>query len=175
MGSFLQTSYAQLQVPGEPTIYNDSQAQYIQANGLDNPIRAGAYAAIRNPDSQWKISEIEGVQGLDNQIDSHTAAKIQTLQIINNMINYALSLLSFVALIYLMYHGFIILTAAGDDSKYKEGLKWIKYALIAIGGIGLSWIFISTIFWVVNSFANGKTPEWAPIKTSMTQITNKLS
>jgi hypothetical protein len=89
------------------------------------------------------------------------------------MINYALASLSLVALIYLMYHGFIILTAAGDDSKYKEGMKGIKYALIAIGGIGLSWIFISTIFRVVNSFANGKTPEGAALKTSIV-ITNNL-
>ena len=51
MASWLQTSYAQLEIPGEPTIYNESQTQYLKADGLDNPLRAGAYAAIKNPES----------------------------------------------------------------------------------------------------------------------------
>jgi len=175
MASWLQTSYAQLEIPGEPTIYNESQTQYLKADGLDNPLRAGAYAAIKNPESVWTTSQINGVQWVNNEIQTYTDAKLQTLQIINNMINYALGSLSLVALIYLMYHGFIILTAAGDDSKYKEGMKGIKYALIAIWGIGLSWILISTIFRVVSSFAKGKTPEGAAIKTSTTVITSTLS
>lgn len=155
MWSRLQTSHAQLEIPGEPTIYNDSQDQYLQAKDLDNPIRAGAYAAIKNPESgTW----ILWVQWADKEISSHADAKTQTLRIINNMINYALGLLSFIALVYLIYHGFIILTAAGDDAKYKEGMKWIRYAVIAIGGIGLSWILVSTIFLIVMNMVGGKPP-----------------
>ena len=40
LGSRAQTSYAQLEIPGQATIYNDSQAQYIQADNMDNPLRA---------------------------------------------------------------------------------------------------------------------------------------
>jgi hypothetical protein len=32
-------------------------------------------------------------------------------------------MLSLVALIYLLFHGFIMVTAAGDEAKYKKGLK----------------------------------------------------
>jgi hypothetical protein len=62
MGSWLQTSYAQLEIPGQPTIYNENQAEYLQADGLDNPLRAGAYAAIKNPDSVGTNSQISGIQ-----------------------------------------------------------------------------------------------------------------
>ena len=173
MASWLQTSYAQLEIPGQPTIYNESQEQYLQADGLDNPLRAGAYAAIKNPDGVGDDSQLDGIQWIDKKIESFADAKSQTLKIINNMINYALASLSLVALIYLIYHGFIILTAAGDDAKYKEGMKGIRYALIAIGWIGLSWILVSTIFWIVSSFAGGKTPEWASITTSITTTTRQ--
>jgi hypothetical protein len=76
----------------------------------------------------------------------------KTLQIIRNLVNYALGLVSLVALIYLIYHGILILTAMGDDKRYKEGLKGIQFAAIALIGIGLSWIVISTIFWMINKF-----------------------
>lgn len=62
IGSWLQTSYAQLEIPGQPTIYNESQEQYLQADGLDNPLRAGAYAAIKNPDSAGSESQLDGIQ-----------------------------------------------------------------------------------------------------------------
>lgn len=47
------------------------------------------------------------------------------------------------ALVYLIYHGFIMLTASGDDTQYKKGLKGIKFAAIAIVGIGASRLIIS--------------------------------
>ncbi len=62
MASWLQTSYAQLEIPGQPTIYNESQTQYLQADGLDNPLRAGAYAAIKNPDGVGDDSQLDGIQ-----------------------------------------------------------------------------------------------------------------
>jgi len=44
-------------------------------------------------------------------------------------------MVALVALIYLIYHGFLIVTASGDDTQYKQGLKGIKFAAIAIVGI----------------------------------------
>ena len=54
-----------------------------------------------------------------------------------------------VALVYLIYHGFLILTAAGDETQYKKGLKGIKFAAIAMVGIGASWLIVSAIFWLI--------------------------
>jgi hypothetical protein len=55
-------------------------------------------------------------------------------------------MLGLVALIYLIYHGFLIVTAAGDDTQYKKGLKGIKFAAIAMVGVGASWLIVSGIF-----------------------------
>jgi len=72
------------------------------------------------------------------------------MDVIKKIINYALWMLSLVALIYLIYHGFLILTAAGEEEQYKKGLKGIKYAAIAIVGIGASRLIVSFIFWLIN-------------------------
>ena len=153
------TSFAeQLQIPGQPTIYTDSEAQYLDASKINDPIRDWAYSAIKNPgnSTNQNQNEIMGIQWIDNQITNHKTAETRTLKYIYNIINFALAWLSLVALIYLIYHWMIVLTAAGDDARYKEGIKGIKYATIAILGIGLSWIFVSSIFRLVNWMATGK-------------------
>lgn len=139
-------SNAQLEIPWGATIYNTNQDQYVNANDIWNPIRDGAYTAIKSPDQN---EEIGGIQWGGEKIEDHNTAKDKTFAIIKNFINYALGLLSLIALIYMIYHGVIILTAAGDDTKYKQGLKWIKFAAIALIWIGFSRIIVSSIFWVI--------------------------
>lgn len=58
--------------------------------------------------------------GGNNEIGDHMTAQNQTFQIINNFINYALGLLALIALVYLLYHGFLMVTAAGDDEQYTK-------------------------------------------------------
>lgn len=137
---------AQLETPWESTIFNNNQDQYIDANDISNPIRDWAYAAIKSPD---ETNEISWIQGAWQKIEDHTTARERTFSIIKNLINYALWLLSLIALIYIIYHGFIILTAAGDDAKYKQWLKWVKFAAIALVWIWLSRIVVSSIFWLI--------------------------
>jgi hypothetical protein len=69
--------------------------------------------------------------------------------VVHTFINYALWLLSLLALIYLIVHGFIIMTAMGDDTKVKKWLSGIKTAGIAIAGIALSWLLVTLIFYVI--------------------------
>lgn len=149
------------EIPGKPTIYNDTQTQYLDASNINDPIRDWAYTAIMNPgdSSDPNKNKIIGIQWIDNQITNHKTAETWTLKYIHNILNFALAWLSLVALIYLIYHGVIVLTAAGDDSRYKEGIKGIKYAAIAILGIGLSWIIVSAIFRLANWIA--KWTLWA--------------
>ena len=114
-----------------------------------------------NPIEIW-ISRItrwnnwNGLVGVDtdNPITDYNIALNKILQIIQNIINYILGLLSVVAIIYLLIHGYIVLTAGGDDSKVKKWLKWIKNAFIAIAWIALSWIIISFILRVINTFSS---------------------
>ncbi|HKL43923.1 MAG TPA: hypothetical protein VJ892_01445 [Candidatus Absconditabacterales bacterium] len=115
---------------------------------IGDPIREGAYQIINSNDGDYEVGGI-----INDEITDHDTALNNTLGIIIRIINYALGMLSLVALIYLLLHGFMMVTAAGDDAKYKKGLKGIKYAAIALAGIGLSRFIISFIFWIIENIA----------------------
>jgi len=111
---------AQFEVPGSATIYTEEQQQVINADELSNPIREGAYKVINAEDPTDTSLKVEGLVSTDTEIQTHETAKLQTLGIIKNIVNYALGLVSLVALIYLIYHGVLVLTAAGDETQYKK-------------------------------------------------------
>ena len=70
---------------------------------------------------------------------------------IKNGINWLLGLLGLIALIILLWGGFQMVTAAGDDGKYKAGFKILKQAGVGLLFIGLAWLFVSLIFFVIQS------------------------
>ena len=140
--SLLVVGYAQMIVPDSQNyILNENDQQVLNTENINDPLRDGAYNMIN---SQW--SSLSGVVWVNDQISSHQNAQSRVMDVIKKAINYALGLLSLVALVYLIYHGFLILTAAGDDTQYKKGIKGIQYAAIAIAGIGASWLIVSAIF-----------------------------
>ena len=146
--SMIVVGYAQMIVPSsENYIFNENDQQVINTEGIQDPLRDGAYQMI-DP-STW-TGQLEGVVGVGDKISTHETAKNKTIQVIKNIINYALWLLALIALVYLIYHGFLVLTAAGNDAQYKKWLGGIKYAIIAIVGIGASRLIVSLIFWLLN-------------------------
>ncbi len=146
--SLIVVGYAQMIVPSsENYIFNENEQQVINTEGIQDPLRDGAYQMI-DP-ATWD-GQLSGVVGVGDKISSHEVAKNKTMQVIKNIINYALWFLALIALVYLIYHGFLILTAAGNDTQYKKWLGGIKYAVIAIVGIGVSRLIVSLIFWLLN-------------------------
>lgn len=140
-----------LQIPEtENYILNEDAQQVLDTQGINDPIRDGAYKLIDTDAATSGTGELGGIVGVNDQISDHQTAKNNTLQVVKNIVNYALALLSLVALVYLIFNGFLILTAAGDDTQYKNGLKSIKNAIIAIAGIGASWLIVSFIFRLIN-------------------------
>lgn len=74
------------------------------------------------------------------------------IDVIRNFINWMLGILSLVALVILLWGGFQMVTAAGDDGKYKKGFKILTQAAIGLVFIWVSWLVVSVIFrllWVV--------------------------
>ena len=72
---------------------------------------------------------------------------------IKNGINWLLGLLGLIALIVLLWGGFQMVTAAGDDKKYEAGFKILKQSGIGLLFIGLAWLFVSLVFFVIQSIA----------------------
>ena len=44
-----------------------------------------------------------------------------------------------------------MVTAAGDDGKYKAGFKILKQAAIGLAFIALAWFMVSIIFWLIGT------------------------
>ena len=133
------------------TIYTNNEWQAINTElrawvDIWDPIREWAYNIIHSSDGSYKV---EWIVKEDNPIETHWEALKDTLQIIKNVVNRALWMLSLVALVYIMIQWFIILTAAGDDNKQKKWMAGIKRAWLAIIWIGLSRFIISWIFRLV--------------------------
>jgi len=137
--------YAKMVVPDSQNyILNENDQQVLNTQNINDPLRDGAYNIV-SPVT-W-TGALSGV--VSDKISSHQNAQGKTMDVIKNIINYALWMLSLIALVYLIYHGFLIVTAAGDDTQYKKWLSWVKYAAIAIAGIGASWFIVSAIFWLL--------------------------
>lgn len=67
-------------------------------------------------------------------------------------INWILGILALIALIILLWGWFQMVTAAGDDGKYKKGFKILQQAAIGLIFIWVSWLVISLIFWIIGLF-----------------------
>ena len=64
-----------------------------------------------------------------------TAQGGKLIDVIKSFINWMLGILALIALVILIWGGFQMVTAAGDDAKYKKGFKILQQA-----GIGLVFI-----------------------------------
>ncbi len=113
---------------------------------ISNPLREWAYKIVHWEDTGRKL---EGIIYNDNEIENFDDAQRGTIALIKKWINYALSFAAFIALLYLLYHGFLMLTAMGDENQYKKGFKGLKTAGIALAGMGLSWLIVSLILYIL--------------------------
>lgn len=68
------------------------------------------------------------------------------IDVIKSFINWMLGILALIALVVLLRGGFQMVTAAGDDAKYKKGFKILQQAAIGLVFIGVSRLVVSVIF-----------------------------
>jgi len=85
------------------------------------------------------------------QSDNYETKLGYTLALIQVVINWILGILMFVVLIYVLYCGFLVLSAWSNDNSASKGKSWIKTAAIAIAWIGLSWLIISVMIRFINN------------------------
>lgn len=100
-----------------------------------------------NPGTQW-------LQGLGTE-----SAGPNLISVIKTFLNWVLGLLSLIALVVLLYGGFNMVTAAGDEAKYKKGFKILQQAAVGLAIIGLSWIIVSFIFLIIGAGQSNSTSQ----------------
>ena len=116
----------------------------------ENPMMEGTHTAV---DSEGSAHQVKNISNTADYYTSQEEAEEGTLKYIHRLINWALGMLAFVALIVVMYGWFQMVTAAGDDAKFKSWKKALKKVSIGIIGIGISWLIISFFFWFVKLIA----------------------
>lgn len=89
-----------------------------------------------------------GVPGTSGAVANGDSKLLDTAK---NAINWLLGMLATVALVLVLYAGFMMVTAAGDDTKYKKGMTILKQAGIGLVIVGLSWSIVSLIFWLIGA------------------------
>ena len=119
---------------------NIKSTDVIDSTKLDDPIRNGIKAIG------------EGVWGIKNsEITGFNDAKDTLLGGIQNGINWFLGFLALIALIYLIIQGIQLLLNPKDD-EVKKIQDHIKAAVWAIGGVGLSRLFVTFVFRAIWQF-----------------------
>lgn len=119
------------------TFWGDDSSEVVDDSGINDPLR------------DWSKKFTEWVKWIEkSNIENSSQAQNKTLAFVKKIVDYFLWILGLLALIYLLYNFFLMLTAWGNEEKYNKGLQSIKYAIIAIIWIWLSWFFVSLIFYL---------------------------
>ena len=126
-------------------ILTTDQKKIINDIWKENALREWAYSAI-HADNQ----KIKNLIDSNDQIKTQKDAEKKTFKLIKRLINYALWLVSLIALIILLIAGVQMATAAGDDKKFWAGKASLLKITKAIWGIAISWLIISMIFWIID-------------------------
>lgn len=103
----------------------------------------------------WQVNEVNSIQGIPGASNATAWWSRALIDVIKNFINWVLGILSLIALIILLYGGFNMVTAAGDETKYKKGFKILQQAAVGLAVIGVSRLVVSVIFWLL-----GQVTSW---------------
>jgi len=79
------------------------------------------------------------------------------IDFVQKAVNWILGILWLITVVILIWWGFQMVTAAGDETKYKKGFTIVKQAAIGLILIGVSWLIVSLIFAFVWSTADNAT------------------
>lgn len=85
---------------------------------------------------------------------SDLKASDSLLQTVRKAINWILGILGMIALIILLVGGFQMVTAAGDENKYKKGFTILKQAGIGLLFIWLAALFVNMIMWFIKTITS---------------------
>ena len=76
------------------------------------------------------------------------------LALIQIAVNWILWMLAFIALIYMLYCWFLVLSSWSDDKAAWKWKDWIKTAVIAIAWIWIAWLIVSAMIRFIQLITN---------------------
>lgn len=112
--------------------------------------------ALAQWDQWWTFTPGEKGAGNVGVVWDARLTEGKFIDVVKGFINWVLGILALIALIILLWWWFQMLTAAGDEAKYKKGWVILKQAGIALWFIAASWLIVSLIFFVIGIATWGK-------------------
>jgi len=110
---------------------------------------------LTNPNPYMQLTD----DGEANQVqvvgNDQGAREDRLINVIKAGANWVLGILALIALLFLMWWGFQMVTSGGEDDKYNAWFTILKHAAVGLFLIGLAWFIISIIFWLVNKTTEG--------------------
>ena len=98
----------------------------------------------------WWVTGVTGVVLPWTEDSIEAADDVLVVETIQNAINRVLWILAFVALIILLYAWLLMLTAAGNEERFNKWRTILKQVALWLAFIGLAWIIVSMIFWLID-------------------------
>ncbi len=83
---------------------------------------------------------------LPNPLGSQTMTIGSIPQIVNKIINAILTIIGAIALLVVIYGGFMWMTSAGNENRVAKGKSTLMWAAIALAIIFLAWILVGFLF-----------------------------
>lgn len=71
------------------------------------------------------------------------------VNIVNNVINWGLGIVGVLAVVFIIYGAFRIVSAAGNEEQVKTGRTIITYAIVGLIVVILSWVIVNTIILII--------------------------
>ena len=126
----------------------------LAAFGSISSVAMATPNAWNNTDGFWKSTGVTGIKWVSGtNAAQNGAGSSSLLSTITKAINWLLGMLALIALVVCLWGGFQMVTAAGDDGKYKKGMGILKQAAIGLVIIGVAWMFVSLIFWLIGTLS----------------------
>jgi len=85
-----------------------------------------------------------------SSVSSATGGESSFRSIVLTIVNFILSFLGIIAVLFVIYGGFLYVTSAGNSEKVDQGKKIITYAVVGIVIILISFALINTILGAAN-------------------------
>ena len=152
-GDFLKTVYIKVK-ENYPLFYYQVENKTVLYNGkYDDKVSSSLVVINKIPDTIY--DKLQWVLRFQER-EEYSTTLWYAVSLVQVAINWILWILAFVALAYMLYSWFLVLSSWADDSKAKKGRKWISTAAIALAWIWLSWLIVSAMIWFITFLSESK-------------------
>ncbi|MEZ4180339.1 MAG: pilin [Candidatus Doudnabacteria bacterium] len=97
-----------------------------------------------------QFSSNQSVQGGLNDLKSAfpdtVAGDGDPQDLVRNIIEWALYIGAMLAVLFIIYGGYLYLTSGGNDSQVKKGKETVIYALVGLVVIVMAWVIVQTVY-----------------------------